>query len=68
MAEFLEESQQYISRLLLDKINPRPKRLQKFAQKTDTDLAFWLTATGAEKEKAIKKAYNRRPGPKGKAA
>ena len=68
MADFLGVSQQYVSLLIKNRINPRPKKLLSFADKTNTDLSFWILSTGPEKEKAIKKAYNRRPGPKGEAA
>lgn len=54
MAAFLEESQQYISRLIKNKIIPRLNKLKKFSEKTDTPLEFWLTSSGPEKEHAIK--------------
>jgi transcriptional regulator with XRE-family HTH domain len=58
MADFLGVSQQYISRLLNNKIIPRLPKIKKFSAKTNTELSFWLVSTGLEKEKAIKKAIS----------
>ena len=56
MADFLGVSQQYISRLLNNKIIPRLPKIKKFAAKTNTELSFWLDSPGYEKAKVIKQA------------